>query len=57
MIVKNWLSIYIESLLVDIRCNILEGEGDIDFSKWNIPYNFNEAKSDYVRVMNAHGWN
>lgn len=56
--VKRWKPICkVESLLVDIRCNILEGEGDIDFSKWNIPYNFSEAKSDYVRVMNAHGWN
>lgn len=56
--VKRWKPICkVESLLVDIRCNILEGEGDIDYKKWNIPYNFSEAKSDYVRVMNAHGWN
>ena len=56
--VKRWKPICkVESLLVDIRCNILEGEGDIDYKKWSIPYTFNEAKSDYVRVMNAHGWN
>lgn len=55
---KKWKPVCkVESLLVDIRCNILEGEGDIDLSKWKIPYSFKEAESDYVRVMNAHGWN
>ena len=55
---KRWKPVCrVESLLIDIRCNILEGEGDIDPLKWNIPYSFNEAKSDYTRVMAAHGWN
>lgn len=54
---QSWVaSCSVEALLVDIRCNILEGNAEVDSSDWNAKYSFEEAKVDYNRVMRAHGW-
>jgi ubiquitin-protein ligase len=46
----------IESLIITIKSEILEGEGQLDYQKWNIPYTLNEAKSSFIRVARGHGW-
>lgn len=54
---QSWVaSCSVEALLVDIRCNILEGNAEVEPSHWDVPYSFEEAKVDYNRVMRAHGW-
>jgi ubiquitin-protein ligase len=54
---KKWLPTYsIESLLIDIRSNILQGGAELDPHNWKGQYSFSGAKSDYERVMRAHGW-
>jgi ubiquitin-protein ligase len=46
----------IESLIVTIKSEILEGEGKLDYDKYNIPYTLNEAKSSFTRIARGHGW-
>lgn len=54
---QSWAATYsIEALLVDIRCNIMEGEAELEPCKWEEPYSFSAAKVDYDRVMRSHGW-
>jgi ubiquitin-protein ligase len=54
---KGWLpTCSIESLVVLIISEILEGGGRIDPQKYHIPYTINEAKESFVRVAKSHGW-
>ncbi len=46
----------IESLIITIKSEILEGEGRLDYNKYNIPYTLSEAKSSFVRVAMGHQW-
>ena len=54
---ENWSpGCYIQTLLMDIRCNIMIGEAELEPTLWNTEYSFSAAKSDYIRVMKSHGW-
>ena len=54
---QSWLATCkVENLLVDIRCNILEGEAELDTDRYSETYSFEGAKVDYDRVMRSHGW-
>ena len=54
---KHWLpTCSIESLIIIIISEIIEGEGRLDPNKYHIPYSLNEAKESFVRVANSHGW-
>jgi ubiquitin-protein ligase len=54
---KHWSpACSIESLIVTIKSEILEGEGRLDPAKYNIPYTLEEAKSSFVRVARGYGW-
>jgi ubiquitin-protein ligase len=54
---KHWSpACSIESLIITIKSEILEGEGQLDKQKYNIPYTHNEAKSSFHRVAKGHGW-
>lgn len=54
---SGWSSAYsMESLIIDIKCQILEGNGQIDRRNYNLRYSFGEAKASFYRVADAHGW-
>ena len=46
----------IESLIITIKSEILEGEGRIDPQNYNIPYQESEARASFIAVSKAHGW-
>lgn len=45
-----------ESLIITIKSEILEGDGRLDFEKYKIPYTLNEAKTSFIATMRGHGW-
>jgi ubiquitin-conjugating enzyme E2 Q len=54
---KHWSpACSIESLIVTIKSEILEGEGRIDPVNYNIPYSEKEAKESFIRLARAHSW-
>ena len=54
---KGWVpTCTIESLIIIIISEIIEGEGRIDPSKLNIPYNESEARESFIRLARSHGW-
>ena len=54
---KGWSPIFsIESLIVLITSEIIEGGGRLDPNKYNIPYSYEAAKADFIRVAKSHGW-
>jgi ubiquitin-conjugating enzyme E2 Q len=46
----------IESLIVTIKSEILEGEGRLDYEKYKIPYTLNEARTSFINVARGHNW-
>jgi len=46
----------IESIFVQIHCEILTGKPRLDFNNQN-PYSINEANEAFVRVSERYGWN
>jgi ubiquitin-protein ligase len=46
----------IESMLVQIKALIIEGDGRLDEQRWNQPYSLEEAKKSFERVARGHGW-
>jgi ubiquitin-protein ligase len=54
---KGWVpTCCIESLITIVVSEIIEGGGRLDPAKYNIPYNYNEAKESFIRVAKSHGW-
>jgi ubiquitin-conjugating enzyme E2 Q len=54
---SGWSSVYtIESILIQIKALIIEGDGRIDENKWNIPYTLQEAKQGFERMARSYGW-
>lgn len=54
---SGWTPIQsIESLLVQIKALIIEGDGRLDEKRWNQPYSLAEAKKSFERVARGHGW-
>jgi len=47
----------IESVLVQIRVALVEGEGRLDRTRAHIPYELAEAREAFRRVAAGHGWN
>ena len=46
----------IESLIVTIKSEILEGEGRVDPANYNIPYSEKDARESFHRVSRGHNW-
>jgi len=46
----------LESLIVTIKSEIMEGDGRLDPSKYHIPYGEKEARESFHRVSMGHGW-
>lgn len=54
---KGWSPITtVESLIVLVTSEMIEGGARIDPHKYHIPYNYEESKADFIRVSRAHGW-
>lgn len=54
---KGWSpACSVESVIVTIKSEIIEGEGRVDRDKYKIPYSLEEAKSSFVRVARSHRW-
>lgn len=54
---NNWVSTCsIESLIVTIISEIVEGDGRLDPTNYAIPYDEKEAKESFFRVSRSHGW-
>ncbi|QKF94397.1 bifunctional polyADP-ribose polymerase and ubiquitin-conjugating enzyme E2 domain protein [Fadolivirus algeromassiliense] len=54
---KGWSPSYtVESIITSLMSEIIEGGGRIDPQKYKIPYGYEEAKSDFIRVAKSHGW-
>jgi ubiquitin-protein ligase len=54
---KGWLpTCSIESLITIIVCEIIEGDGRLDPTKYHIPYSYEESKESFYRVARSHGW-
>lgn len=54
---KHWVPTFsIESLIVNIKTDILEGGGRIDPQRLNQGYDLREAQESFQRVAKAHGW-
>lgn len=54
---KGWTpAVSIESLIMTIRAEMLEGGAKLDKAKYNIPYSLAEAKRSFVAVARGHGW-
>jgi len=54
---KNWsAACSIESLIITIKSEIIEGDGRLDPVNYNLPYSENEAKESFIRVARGHGW-
>ena len=54
---SGWTPIQsIESLLVQIKALIIEGDARLDEKRWNQPYTIEEAKKSFERVARGHGW-
>lgn len=46
----------IESLIMTIKAEILEGDGRLDPKLYNIEYSKKEAEESFIRVAKGHGW-
>jgi ubiquitin-protein ligase len=46
----------IESLILQIKLLILEGDGRLDGVNLNKPYTISDAEDSFVRVAKSHGW-
>jgi ubiquitin-conjugating enzyme E2 Q len=54
---SGWTPIQsIESMLIQIKALIIEGDGKLDEKRWNQPYSLEEAKRSFERVARGHGW-
>ena len=54
---KFWSPVYsIESLIVNITSEIIEGEGSLDKTKLGLEYSAEEAKKSFVKMATGHGW-
>ena len=46
----------IESVLVQIRSAIIDGEGRLDIENWDKPYELKKAISSFKHTAKGHGW-
>jgi len=54
---QGWRPTYtVESVVISLMSEIIEGGGRIDPNMYNVPYSYDEAKKDFVRVAKSHGW-
>lgn len=54
---KSWSPAYsIESLIVQIKAMIIEGNGKLDDINYNVPYTLQEARESFNLVARGHGW-
>ena len=54
---QGWRPTYtVESVVVSLISEIIEGGGRIDPKMYNIPYSYEAAKKDFIRVAKSHGW-
>ena len=54
---KNWVATCsIESLIVIIVSEIVEGGGRLDPVNYRVPYEEKEARESFLRVSSSHGW-
>ncbi len=54
---SGWSAMYsMESLVIDIKCQIVEGDGQIDMHRWNHNYSYQEAQQSFYRVASSYGW-
>lgn len=54
---KGWSSICsMESIIRDIKANIIEGEGQIDEDNYCNKYSIEEAKEAFNRMVKMHNW-
>ena len=54
---KHWdPACSMESLIVSIKSEILQGGGRLDTANWKIPYSEKEAKESFIRVARGHRW-
>lgn len=54
---KAWVPTYTtESVITSLISEIIEGGGRLDPHKYNIPYSYEAAKADFIRVAKSHGW-
>lgn len=54
---SGWSPVYsIETLLVDIKSQIIEGGGQIDKTNYKHKYTKTEAKASFYRVATSYGW-
>ena len=55
---SGWSPSYsMETLIVDIKSTIIEGDGQIDINRWREEYSLSEAKDSFMRVAASYGWN
>ncbi len=54
---SGWSAMYsMENLVIDIKCQIVEGKGQIDMQRWREPYSQKEAQQSFYRVASSYGW-
>ena len=54
---KGWSPSYsVESIIVSLVSEIIEGNGRLDPKMCHIPYSLEAAKTDFIRVAKSHGW-
>lgn len=54
---QEWSPIYsMESLMVHIKSQIIEGEGRLDLTKKGVKYTYEDAKSAFQRMLLSHNW-
>jgi ubiquitin-protein ligase len=46
----------IETLLITIKSQVIEGDGRIDPVNYNTPYGLKEAEDSFINIMRGHGW-
>jgi len=54
---KHWdPACSMDSLIVSIKSEILQGGGRLDVANCKLPYSEKEAKESFIRVARGHGW-
>lgn len=54
---KGWSPSYtVESIVTSLIAEMIEGGARIDSTKYHIPYRYEDAKIDFIRVAKSHGW-
>lgn len=54
---QGWTSVCsMESLIIQIKTLIIEGNGRLDPDKYKENYKLDEAKNSFLRVARGHGW-